>query len=144
MNRARAEVEDQYGVAVAYVDLDIPEEVREALEPLLEPLTSQEQLLLIAQLVRDKSDEEAAERVASRRVTEGAGAIRNAAAATTSVTTGRWPSASRNGATKPPIWAAQTCGSCGVHLTYYRHGRPSDYCSAACKQVAYRRRKAQS
>lgn len=39
-----------------------------------------------------------------------------------------------------PAWANTECDYCGALLAQRSSGRPRRYCSAACKQTAYRER----
>ncbi|MFL0395114.1 helix-turn-helix domain-containing protein [Streptomyces albus] len=43
-----------------------------------------------------------------------------------------------------PTASAPECGVCGAPLLQHRQGRPAEYCSHACRQAAYRRRRAQA
>lgn len=62
-DRARCQVDDEHGTAVAFVDLDLPDTVRNILDPIVDPLTKEQRLLVLARLVRAKADEAAYERV---------------------------------------------------------------------------------
>ena len=37
-----------------------------------------------------------------------------------------------------PTWTLTTCAYCGAELAQASRGRPRRFCSAACKQAAYR------
>ena len=65
--RAYCQVDDQYGTAAFVLDHDLTNEERALLEPLLESMTSEDRLHLLADLIRQKADEEAYERVCRDR-----------------------------------------------------------------------------
>lgn len=65
--KARCQVDDQYGTAAVIIDLDLTDEQRRLLEPLLDTLTREDRLHLLADLIRQKADEEAYERVCRDR-----------------------------------------------------------------------------
>lgn len=65
--RARLQVDDEHGTAAVFMDLDLPDEQRRLLEPLLESLTAEDRLHLLADLIRAKADEEAYERICRDR-----------------------------------------------------------------------------
>lgn len=65
--RARLQVDDEHGTAAVFADIDLTDEQRALIEPLLEGLNARDRLYLLADLIRQKADEEAYERVCRDR-----------------------------------------------------------------------------
>lgn len=65
--RVRIQVDDEHGTAAVILDVDLSDEQRALLEPLLAPLSRTEGELLLCRLVRAKADEDAYERVCRER-----------------------------------------------------------------------------
>lgn len=61
------QVDDEFGTAAVFVDVELTDEVRRVLKPILEPLTDEELGYLLATLVRRFADEQAYERVCRGR-----------------------------------------------------------------------------
>lgn len=65
--RAYCQVDDEGGTAAVILDHDLTEQERALLEPLLDSMTSEDRMHLLADLNRSKADEEAYERVCRDR-----------------------------------------------------------------------------